>query len=217
MADVVPLTRWQIAKWVGNDAESIRAIEELFRLVGTSASTDISALEARVTINEGNISTAQTDISQLKIDVAPSKAIAAMSAGSVVFSNGTTAAEDNANLFWDDTNNRLGIGTASPGSTFHVGGSVTTAIITVTSASFTPDATHHTIFCDCTSNVITVNLPAAASCTGRLYRIKKVDASANQVTIDPNGSETIDAVATLSFNGYLSYVVQSDGSNWWTM
>ena len=34
--------------------------------------------------------------------------------GSVLFSNGTTIAQDNANLFWDDTNKRLGIGTASP-------------------------------------------------------------------------------------------------------
>jgi len=34
--------------------------------------------------------------------------------GSVLFSNGTTIAQDNANFFWDDTNNRLGIGTTVP-------------------------------------------------------------------------------------------------------
>jgi hypothetical protein len=34
--------------------------------------------------------------------------------GSVVFSNGTTLTQDNANLFWNDTTNRLGIGTNSP-------------------------------------------------------------------------------------------------------
>ena len=37
-----------------------------------------------------------------------------LTSGSVLFSNGTTIAQDNAQLFWDDTNNRLGIGTASP-------------------------------------------------------------------------------------------------------
>jgi hypothetical protein len=37
-----------------------------------------------------------------------------LTSGSVLFSNGTTIAQDNANFFWDDTNNRLGIGTASP-------------------------------------------------------------------------------------------------------
>jgi hypothetical protein len=39
-----------------------------------------------------------------------------LTSGSVLFSNGTTLAQDNANFFWDDTNNRLGIGTASPSS-----------------------------------------------------------------------------------------------------
>ena len=34
--------------------------------------------------------------------------------GSVVFSDGTTFAEDNANFFWDDTNKSLGLGTNSP-------------------------------------------------------------------------------------------------------
>ena len=37
-----------------------------------------------------------------------------LTSGSVLFSNGTTIAQDNANFFWDNTNNRLGIGTASP-------------------------------------------------------------------------------------------------------
>lgn len=37
-----------------------------------------------------------------------------LTSGSVLFSNGTTIAQDNANLFWDDTNNRLGIGTNNP-------------------------------------------------------------------------------------------------------
>jgi len=38
----------------------------------------------------------------------------ALTSGSVLFSNGTTIAQKNAQLFWDDTNNFLGIGTASP-------------------------------------------------------------------------------------------------------
>jgi hypothetical protein len=38
----------------------------------------------------------------------------ALTSGSVLFSNGTTIAQDNSNLFWDDTNNNLGIGTTSP-------------------------------------------------------------------------------------------------------
>lgn len=37
-------------------------------------------------------------------------------AGSVIFSDGTNLAQDNAKLFWDNTNFRLGIGTAIPGA-----------------------------------------------------------------------------------------------------
>jgi len=38
----------------------------------------------------------------------------ALTSGSVLFSDGTTIAQKNAQLFWDNTNNRLGIGTAAP-------------------------------------------------------------------------------------------------------
>jgi hypothetical protein len=48
----------------------------------------------------------------------------ALTSGSVLFSNGTTIAQDNANLFWNDTNNRLGIGTATPGVALDVVGSI---------------------------------------------------------------------------------------------
>ena len=42
----------------------------------------------------------------------------AFTSGSVVFAGASGVyAQDNANLFWDDTNNTLGIGTSSPGTT----------------------------------------------------------------------------------------------------
>lgn len=43
-------------------------------------------------------------------------------AGSVAFAGTDTLAEDNANFFWDDANNRLGVGTAAPGSGTNGGG-----------------------------------------------------------------------------------------------
>jgi len=39
-----------------------------------------------------------------------------LTSGSVVFSDGTNLSEDNSNLFWDNGNKRLGIGTSSPDS-----------------------------------------------------------------------------------------------------
>jgi hypothetical protein len=57
-----------------------------------------------------------------------------LTAGSVLFSNGTTITQDNANLFWDDTNNRLGIGTATPSTALQVNGAATaTSLIVNTS------------------------------------------------------------------------------------
>jgi len=45
----------------------------------------------------------------------------ALTTGSVLFSGASgLITQDNANLFWDDTNNRLGIGTAAPGAPLDV-------------------------------------------------------------------------------------------------
>lgn len=43
-------------------------------------------------------------------------------AGSIVFSDGTNLNQDNSNFFWDDTNNRLGLGTNTPDKTLNVVG-----------------------------------------------------------------------------------------------
>jgi hypothetical protein len=48
----------------------------------------------------------------------------ALTAGSVLFSDGTTIAQDNDNFFWDNTNKRLGIGTKTPGATLDIVDSV---------------------------------------------------------------------------------------------
>jgi hypothetical protein len=44
MANLVPLNRNQIARFVGNDPEAIRAIEQLFRAVGELTPSDIATL-----------------------------------------------------------------------------------------------------------------------------------------------------------------------------
>jgi predicted heme/steroid binding protein len=52
-----------------------------------------------------------------------------LTSGSVLFSNGTTIAQDNANFFWDDTNNRLGIGTATPTADIDITKGVNAAVV----------------------------------------------------------------------------------------
>jgi len=47
--------------------------------------------------------------------------ISGLTAGSVLFAGtGGILSQDNSNLFWDDTNKRLGIGTASPEASLHI-------------------------------------------------------------------------------------------------
>ncbi|MBU1173125.1 MAG: hypothetical protein KKD44_26475, partial [Proteobacteria bacterium] len=46
--------------------------------------------------------------------------------GSVIFQGASGLAEDNPNFFWDDTNNKLGVGTNSPTSRLHVATNTTT-------------------------------------------------------------------------------------------
>lgn len=56
----------------------------------------------------------------------------AFTAGSVVFAGASgTYSQDNAQLFWDDTNNRLGIGTTTPGVKLDIQGTGTDTLFRV--------------------------------------------------------------------------------------
>jgi hypothetical protein len=74
---------------------------------------------------------------------------------------------------------------------------------------------HHVLLCDCSGGNITINLPALASNTAQ-FEIKKTDSSANTVTVDGSGAETIDGGATatiLAQNASIS-LVAATASNW---
>lgn len=82
-------------------------------------------------------------------------------------------------------------------------------------ANYTLIATDHTVLFDATSGNRTATLPAAAGATGRVYVVKKIDSSANIVTVDPNGSETIDGASTKVLSTpWESVTIQSTGSSW---
>lgn len=70
------------------------------------------------------------------------------------------------------------------------------------------------ILADPTAGAITVNLPTAASASGKVFVVRKTVASANAVTIDPNGAETIDGAATLAVADTSSVMFQSNGTTW---
>ncbi len=74
----------------------------------------------------------------------------------------------------------------------------------------------YVILGDATAGAFDVDLPTAASSTGRIYVIKKIDASGNAVTVDPNGAETIDGAASKALSSQFDSVrIISDGTEWW--
>ena len=71
------------------------------------------------------------------------------------------------------------------------------------------------ILCNASSGAFTVTLPTAASVLGKLYTIKKIDTSANVVTVTTTSSQTIDgAITNIVATPYESVTVVSDNSNW---
>tara|TARA_Y100001954_G_scaffold210294_1_gene236039 strand:- start:1702 stop:3135 length:1434 start_codon:yes stop_codon:yes gene_type:complete len=115
-------------------------------------------------------------------------------------------------FYVDGTNNEIGVNTSTPASTIDIQGSMGLKVTTITSAT-TLDQTHNVVLCNTGS--YTVTLPAAASNTGKVYYIKNIDSDGDDITIDGNGSETIDGSTTFLLDPYKHAVrIVSDGSNW---
>ena len=89
------------------------------------------------------------------------------------------------------------------------------ANITTETSVYTVLSTDHTILADATGGAFGVDLPTAVGIAGKIYRIKKIDSSANAVTVDPDGAETIDGDSDLdlTFEGE-SVDIVSDNANW---
>jgi hypothetical protein len=117
---------------------------------------------------------------------------------------------------------QIGINNNSPTQALDVGGTVKGTgmmqnILTKT-ANYTLLSSDFTILFDATGGNLTATLQAAASHAGRVYIIKKIDASGNTVTIDANGSETIDGATTNVLSAQWQTVrIQSDGTAWYVI
>lgn len=72
------------------------------------------------------------------------------------------------------------------------------------------------VLADAAGGAFNINLlPAATATDGFSVSIKKVDSSANSITIDGDGAETIDGDSSITLDTqYDSVVLVCDGSNW---
>lgn len=72
------------------------------------------------------------------------------------------------------------------------------------------------ILADATGGAFTVTTPDATSVkTGVVYTVVKIDSSANAVTVDGSGAQTINGAATESLSTqYQSITIASNGTNW---
>jgi len=95
----------------------------------------------------------------------------------------------------------------TPNLTYAIANKTTTYTVVLTDYTLTGDAT---------TASFTMTLPTAASSTGKIFSFKKIDSSANTVTIKGNGAELIDGTNTkVITTQYGGFTLQSNGTVWY--
>ena len=96
--------------------------------------------------------------------------------------------------------------------------SASTANLTVYSetTTYTVLVTDDLILCDTSGGAFTITLPTAVGNTGKQFKIKYTDSGfANALTVDGDGTETIDGSTTTTLNTEgETLTIVSDGTNW---
>ena len=110
------------------DADGIRSADASKTYTLPSASTTLIGTDTSDTVSNKSISGSSNTFTNIPANTALTSQVpisnggtnsSSYNSGGVLFFNGTSLVDDYANLFWDSTNKRLGIGTAAPGSAFH--------------------------------------------------------------------------------------------------
>ena len=94
--------------------------------------------------------------------------------------------------------------------------SVASPTMAIKTGNYTLTNSDDTILFNLTSTTAIATLPAANSVSGKTYKIGKVDDSSNILTFSPaiRFSPTVD-ITTLNYPR--TFLVQSDGTNWWVV
>ncbi|SIN64446.1 hypothetical protein [Chitinophaga niabensis] len=132
------------------------------------------------------------------------------------FDSNTEVKQQADKLFWDNPNDRLGVGTNAPTSTLHAGGSFATNVTVLTPGNVTLNETHNVVVFRRASGSgnMTVTLPLASTCIGREYTIVReyTGGSGNVVVAIGSGDALRGSPITYNANAVLK--VQSIGTRW---
>lgn len=95
------------------------------------------------------------------------------------------------------------------------GGGVPNQNVATETTTDTLTVSDDTVLADATSAAFTLTLPTAVGNTGKTFTIKKIDSTVNLVTIDGDGSETIDGDANRKLaTQYESITLVSNNVSW---
>jgi hypothetical protein len=154
-----------------------------------------------------------------------------ISSASNLTSSGTLALGSNATIrLTFNTSGAFGIGAAPSYGTANqvltsqgnaalptwsnVSGAAVSHNLVTKTANYTATAADETILVNA-AGLVTITLPTAVGITGKIYTIKKVDATSYATTVATTSSQTIDGLSTFPLpNQWGGVNVQSDGANW---
>lgn len=178
---------------------------------GTGSGTP-GAIIFQTSTAAGSSSTLQTLAERLRISQTTEQVLLTTGTASLKGLTVRGASSQTANLQEWQNSSSTALASVSAAGTMKITGfghKVVSKTATYTAADET------VILCDATAASFTINLAAASTMTDRIYHIKKTDSSANTITVDPNGTETIDGSSTkILTTQYDCITIVCDGSNW---
>jgi hypothetical protein len=136
----------------------------------------------------------------------------------VNFTGAATSGAPSVSVTGSDANISLtlssqGTGIVQTAATLKYAGVI--AGLSTKTANYTLVATDYTVLGNATTASFSLTLPTSVGATGQVYIIKKVDSTANTVTITTTSSQTIDGSASKVLSSqYDGFQLQSDGANW---
>lgn len=131
---------------------------------------------------------------------------------------GSTPANPSAGyykLYFKTNGNLYKLNSAGTETQIDVGAAVPNLSVANKTTTYTLTTADDVITATTAAGAFTLTLPTAVGNTGKSFYIKRTNASANALTIDGDGTETIDGATTVILRHTNDWIrIVSDGANW---